>query len=327
MVTGLHYLLSASTQDALEALAGAAAGTPASSLRRRTPLLAVDCAAVPLGLAVARALPARAGEPALRGLARQVAWRSGATGLGGVALLATEAGVRRLDDRLELGGRLVALPLAVPVGLALSCLLERGRSQPAGTLRSAVLSPAVLRSLPVAAGVVAGGTASAYGEHVLADLLTRRMAAVLPGPPELWRVAGHGAFLAGLGVGVSALWHRAMQRIEAGTSADLPVLGADEATRWVPSTNSGGPGSLVPGRPWVARAADTPWRRLGRRRSGPVPTGSRTSLSRRSWRSRRAPSRCRSTSGSPASRAPAVGSTWRWPRWSAAAPSTDRCSS
>ena len=62
------------------------------------------------------------------------------------------------------------------------------------------------------------GTASAYGEHLLADLLARRLAAVLPGPPELWRVAGHGAFLAGLGAAVSWLWHRAMQRIEAGTS-------------------------------------------------------------------------------------------------------------
>ena len=243
LVTGLHYLLSVSTQDLLEAAARAGGGTRSSGTRR---LLAVDLAAVPLGLAVARALPPRSGEPALRGLVRQVAWRSGATGLGGVALLTTEAAVRRLDGRLGLGGRLVALPLAVPVGLGLSFLLERSRSLPAGTLRAAVLSPALLRSLPVAAGVVGVGTASAYGEHVLSDVLGRRMAAVLPGPPELWRVAGHGVFLAGLGAGVSALWHLGMQRIEAGTSADVPVIAADEATRWVPPTNSGGPGSLVP---------------------------------------------------------------------------------
>jgi uncharacterized membrane protein len=57
---------------------------------------------------------------------------------------------------------------------------------------------------------------------------------------------GHGAFLAALGIGVSVLWQRAMQRIEVGTVADGPVIEVDEATRWVPSTVSGGPGSGVP---------------------------------------------------------------------------------
>jgi hypothetical protein len=249
LVTGLHYLLSVSTQDVLEAVAGTVAANMNGTGGRRQrlmPLLAADCAAVPLGLAVARALPPRAGEPSVRGLTRQVAWRFGATGLSGAALLVTEAGARRLDDRLGLGGRLVAVPLAAPLGVGLAFLVEQRRSLATGTLRTAVLSPAVLRSLPVAAGLVGSVTAGAYGEHVLADLLARRMAAVLPGTAQLWRVAGHGAFLAGLGFGVSALWHRAMQRIEAGTSVDVPIIGADEATRWVPSTNSGGPGSLVP---------------------------------------------------------------------------------
>ena len=86
----------------------------------------------------------------------------------------------------------------------------------------------------------------AYGEHALVDLAARRLAAVLPGPPELWRLTGHAGFLAGLGVGASAVWHRAMRQIEAGTSADVPVLEPGEADRWVPATVSGGPGSLVP---------------------------------------------------------------------------------
>jgi len=37
-----------------------------------------------------------------------------------------------------------------------------------------------------------------------------------------------------------------MRQIEAGTSADVPVLEPDEAGRWVPATVSGGPGSVVP---------------------------------------------------------------------------------
>src|SRR3954471_21742583 len=82
LATGLHYLLAAGAQDALEATAGFLTGEAASPARRRTGTIAVDCAAVPLGLAVLRALPPRADDP-VRGVVRQAAWRLGATGLGG----------------------------------------------------------------------------------------------------------------------------------------------------------------------------------------------------------------------------------------------------
>ena len=269
LVTGLHYLLSVSTQDVLEAVARAADGTATGGTRRLTPLLAVDCAAVPIGLAVARSLPPRAGEPALRGLTRQVAWRFGATGLGGALLLAAEDGVGRLDSRLGMGGRLSALPVAVPVGLGVAFLIERGRPRPPDAAPGPVVAQSLLRSLPVAAGVVAAATAGAQGEHLLSEFLGRRLAAVLPGSAELWRVAGHGVFLAGLAVGASSFWHRAMQRIEAGTSADAPVIEADEATRWVPSTNSGGPGSLVP---WATLGREGRRHALASVRPEPVPS-------------------------------------------------------
>ena len=90
---------------------------------------------------------------------------------------------------------------------------------------------------------MSGGLAGvAYGEHALTDLLARRLAAMLPGPPASgdWRARG---LRRRAGVGASAVWHRALRRIEAGTSADVPVLGEDQ--RFVPSTVSGGPGSLV----------------------------------------------------------------------------------
>jgi uncharacterized membrane protein len=69
---------------------------------------------------------------------------------------------------------------------------------------------------------------------------------VLPGGPQLWKLAGHGITLALLGSGAAAVYDRAMRKIEAGTSAMVPVLEADEASRWTGPTVSGGTGSLVP---------------------------------------------------------------------------------
>src|SRR3954452_18543154 len=107
LATGLHYLLAAGAQDAVEATARFltdGVGPPGvSPARKRAATIAVDCAAVPLGLAVLRALPPRADDP-LRGAVRQAAWRLGATGLGGALLSGAQAGVHTLDDRLRLRG-------------------------------------------------------------------------------------------------------------------------------------------------------------------------------------------------------------------------------
>jgi len=250
LATGLHYLLTAGAQDALEATAGFLTGDVPSRAAQRAGTIAVDCAAIPLGLAVLRALPRRADDP-LRGAVRQAAWRLGATGLGGALLSGAQAGVHALDDRLRLGGRLASVPLAVPLGLGVAYVVDRLRAgehaepaERAGHTDGGTTPPPV-QSLAVATGIVGCLTGVAYGEHFLTDLAARRLAAVLPGPPDLWRLAGHAGFLAGLGVGASSVWHQAMRRIEAMTSADVPVIEPGEAERWVPSTVSGGPGSLV----------------------------------------------------------------------------------
>src|SRR5829696_5210466 len=85
LATGLHFLLAAGAQDALVATARFLVdGTP-SPAAHRTATIAVDAAAVPVGLAVLRAFPPRAGDP-LRGVLRQAAWRLGATGLSAALL-------------------------------------------------------------------------------------------------------------------------------------------------------------------------------------------------------------------------------------------------
>jgi uncharacterized membrane protein len=244
LVTGLHYVLAAGAQDALASTARFLADGSSSPARLRSMTAAVDVAAVPVGLVILRTLPPRQEDP-LRGVVRQAAWRLGATGLSGALLSAAEAGAHALDDRFRLGGRLAAFPLAVPVGLGIAFVAERlqaGKQIQHGEEASV---PTPLSSVGVAAGVVGGLAAVSYGEHALADLVARRLAVVLPGPADLWRLVGHAGFLAAMGAGASAVWHRAMQRIEAMTSADVPVIEPGENERWVPPTVSGGAGSLV----------------------------------------------------------------------------------
>src|SRR5205085_1826205 len=103
IVTGLTYAATVGTQDALAALANAGRPHTADEIRRR--MLLVDLAAIPVGLAVGRALPVRDGERPVRSLVRQAGWRSGATGLGSALFIGTDWVTDRLDRRFGTGGR------------------------------------------------------------------------------------------------------------------------------------------------------------------------------------------------------------------------------
>jgi uncharacterized membrane protein len=267
LATGLHFLLSVGAQDALVATARVLVGGARSPAAQRAGTMALDCAAVPVGLVVLRAFPPRADDP-LRGAVRQAAWRLGAAGLSGALLGGAQLGTRALDDRLRLGGRLAAVPLAIPVGLGVAYVLDRLRAGGQAESTGGARAPSPLSSLGVATGIVGSLAGVGYGEHALTDLVARRLAAVLPGPPEVWRLAGHAGSLAGLGLGASTVWHRAMRRIEARTSVDVPVLEPDEGDRWVPPTVSGGPGSLVA---WEGMGRDGRLHALASVRPQPLP--------------------------------------------------------
>jgi len=255
--SGLHYLLTVATQDALQA---AAAEIIAATGRRRNDvgqeplslrwlIQTVDLAAIPLGLALERALPARPGEAMLRGAVRQVGWRLAVTGLGGWLLIGAEDALDRLrPSRSQQRVTFRSASLAVPVGLGIGYLLEHQRRKAlSGNDVGPGLPPAVaLRPLGIALSVVGGLGVSAYGEHALTRRAGRRMAAVAPGGPQVWQLPFHGICLGGLGGVGYLLYGRAMRKIEAGASADQPVLESDEADRWTGPTVSGGPGSLVP---------------------------------------------------------------------------------
>jgi hypothetical protein len=255
MSSGLHYLLTVGTQDALQAaaaevVAGATGrrGDEAARRSQRRLTLAADLAAVPLGLALQKTLPPRPGEAMLRGTVRQVGWRLAVTGVGGSLLIGVEDAIDGLRRGGRAGHRFRSAPVAVPVGLAVGYLLERRRRQALDEVdrRDPQGPSAALRPLGIAAGVTGGLAIAAYGEHGLAGAFGRRMAAVAPGGPQVWKLPFHAAGLGALTVAGYQLYSRAMRKIEAGASADEPVLASDEADRWTGPTVSGGAGSLVP---------------------------------------------------------------------------------
>jgi uncharacterized membrane protein len=258
LATGLQYLLTVGTQDTLQAVAAEVVrARPARRLqdpvvRQRAMTLAADLAVIPLGLALQRALPPRPGEAMARGALRQSGWRLVVTGVGGVLLITSQAGARRLDRRLGAGGRVAGFPVAIPVGLAVAYALDRRRRDETeqdktdhASPQDSEVTPSRLRSVAIAGGVVGALAGVAYGEHAVASTAGNRLASALPGGPQLWKLAGHAASLGLLGTAGVTFYGRAMHKIEAGASGSDPVVESDEASRWTTQFVSGGPESLV----------------------------------------------------------------------------------
>ncbi len=337
IVTGLamtmSYILTVTTQDVLEGIASTfAERMPGASgeSRQRAAVTLVDLAVIPASLAAMRALTRRPGEPVGAG--------HGSTG--GVARWASPALVGpRLPScsRAPDASTTHSTPGAGSPGSRWRCRRASpwvGRS----TLGSSVGCPTSRRArrppppTPYARWRSASASPgpcplspSGSGKSPTSPGL--RSADWLPGTDLFWKPVGHALCLGGLVFGGSVLWHRAMQKIEAGATEVEPVLNDETAHRFVGPTASGSTESLVP------------WDTLGRegRRHAfayarPQPRhrapgrGCPTCRSRRSWASRPRPPRSRSTWGSTARRRRRSGSTWRWPRWTARVRGTARSS-
>ena len=243
IVTALTYATTVATQDALAALASAGSGRQGDQVRRR--MLAVDLAAVPAGLLIGRLLPVRDGEPVLRSLVRQTAWRGGVTGLGSLLFTATGWAAERLDARLGRGPRLSRLPLAVPAGLLVAGAVEWQRARGTEAADPGEARAPLPASVGVGMTVGTGLTVLAVAEERLASAVGHALAARVPGSPAAWRLAGHAAVLGALGAAGSVLWTRAMQRVESATSAVDAVLAPEAELNWTMDTVSGSRNSLV----------------------------------------------------------------------------------
>lgn len=248
--TSLSYLLTVATGDTIEAvtagLLGGAAG-PADPRHRRATLIA-DLAVIPLGIAVHRLLTRRPQEPRLRGIARQVAWRTAVTGFGGTVFTLSRTMTAAADRAIGLDGRLAAIPLGAPIGLGIGLALEAYRRRGLPDEPATTDAPAVdpLRAAAASAGVVAAVSAAALGQRLLADGTGALLATALPGGRVVWRPVGHAITLGALVAGGTVLWHRAIRSIEAGTNVIEPIIDDQGGRRWVGSTASGSADSLVP---------------------------------------------------------------------------------
>jgi uncharacterized membrane protein len=250
--TTLNYLLTATTQDLVEAAAsGVALRLPwlraaPPTTRQRAAALLLDLAIVPLGVAAQRALPRAADESVARGLTRQVVWRTTTTGAGAAVFSVVQFGADALDRRIGARGRIAGFPVAVPAGLALAAAVDhmrRARAEHPDHGRRVPTAP--VQSLAASAGVVGFLTAFAAAEHALAGLAGTTLARALPGSPQWWRLTGHAAFLGALAIGGSTLFDHIVRGLEAGATRYEPVLGASVQPEWIGPTISGGPDSRV----------------------------------------------------------------------------------
>ena len=90
LTTVLSYTLTTGTQDLLTVVgSGIARWLPGASAadRRRAATLLMDATAVAIGVAAQRVVARQPAESVARGLTRQVAWRLGVTGVGGIVFV------------------------------------------------------------------------------------------------------------------------------------------------------------------------------------------------------------------------------------------------
>jgi uncharacterized membrane protein len=251
--TTLSYVLTMATQDSIEALTSGIAdrlsGGDSTSRQRRAALL-LDLAVIPLGVVVNRALTRRPDESKVRGMTRQVAWRTAVTGLGAGLFTLTEVGLTTLDRAVGGGGRIARIPLGAPVGLGIGLSLEayrrRGLPEEPVTTDAPVVEP--LRAAAASVGVVAAVSVGALAQRLLADGTGALLATWLPGGRLVWRPMGHVLTLAALAGAGSVMWQRAIHSIEAGTNVIEPIIDDEGGRRWVGRSASGSATSLVP---WV----------------------------------------------------------------------------
>ena len=280
--TTLNYLLTATTQDVVEAAAGGVAprlpwlraAPPAA--RQRAAAFLLDLAIVPLGVAAQRALPRVLDESVARGLVRQAAWRTTTTGAGAAVFAAVQFGTDALDRRVGAGGRIAGFPVAVPAGLALAAAVDhvrKARSDDSDHDRRVPTAP--VQSLAASAGVVGFLTAFAAAEHALAELAGTTLSRALPGPQQWWRLTGHAAFLGALAIGGGTLFDHIVRGLEAGATNYEPVLGASVRPSGSDPRSAEEPTAASPGPPWAGRAAGMPPPMSGRHR---CPRGPRASL-------------------------------------------------
>lgn len=248
LITGisgaLNYGIPALIQDTIEAVAlrlsGAASPEEVDLRTWRRASVAVDLAAIGLGLAGQRILRQEPGERLPRGARRAASWWLAATGLaGGLVGVTQEVVARRgdLEDR--------SLPVGLPVGMVLAGINEfrrrRWETADEGLFGEEDPQTSAAKSLAMGIGVGLALTVMASGERLVATGVSKVLARAVAGSERLFRPVGHAVALSIVGVALYELIRRADRKIEAGAETLEDAFSAAPTSSLV----SGGPGSGV----------------------------------------------------------------------------------
>jgi uncharacterized membrane protein len=252
LATGTHFLLTVIAQDAIDG-GGAALSTALpfpeawnDEQREKAATLILDLAVIPVGFGVVAFIGHRSNETAVRGLVRQLGWRTAVTGVGATILAACLATTHWLDDRIGADGRIERFPLAIPVGIGTALVLEniRQRETPPEHYADPARSNPIL-GLAAGAGVVLTLAGLTIGESWVARELGSVGSRVLPGSETTWRRAGHAIALGAVGYGTNRVWNRAMHDIESGTTKFDEGMDESASGLWTTPYVSGDPASYV----------------------------------------------------------------------------------
>jgi uncharacterized membrane protein len=240
----LNYGFAALIQDTIEAVAlRLSGGTSPDQVSLRTwrrASVAVDIAAVGLGMAIQTYYRDHPGERLPRGVMRTAGWWISATGLAGALVGLTQEVVGRRKDREDR-----SIPVALPVGILLAAANEfrrrRWEAEDAEADLNEDSSTSALKSLGMGLGVTVALNIAAAGERVFAAGVSKAIAKVLGGSERVFRPVGHAAALSVIGMALFEMLRRVDHKIEHGAET------LEEAFATPPTTSavSGGPDSLV----------------------------------------------------------------------------------
>lgn len=256
LVTGITSALNATVasaiQELLELVALGIAGPNSrhadhALLWRRT-AIAVDLAAMGFGFALQGQFRQEPDERLWRASARTAGWWLSVTGLSGATVGAAQEGLESLDARLGAGGRIRAIPGAVPAGLAFALLNEfdrrhrSGRDPETGGVLPLQFTVSPARALAIGLGVHGGISLLSAGQRQLARIFARLGGKIVPTFPEqAWVLIGRGLAFGLLWGSIDLVRRTAYAKLESGESVLEPDL-APAPT----GLTSGGPGSVVP---------------------------------------------------------------------------------
>jgi uncharacterized membrane protein len=175
--------------------------------------LAIDGAALALGVVAQRALRQRSGERLGRAGARTSAFLLATSAAAGGVIGGLQQALHRVGR--ERDGFIV--PVSVPaIGVFAAAGEVRRRRAEATESTTAEAPPTSLaKSLVLGAGVALGASGMGAFERRFADRITDAAARVLPGKPAVWRPLAHATALAAIGMGMRGVAHRAFSRVEA----------------------------------------------------------------------------------------------------------------